>query len=37
MLRTSALRVLRPEDLTEVTELLSRDPVADVFVASRVA
>lgn len=37
MLRTSALRVLRPEDLPEVTELLSRDPVADVFVASRVA
>ena len=37
MLRTSALRVLRPEDLTEVIELLSRDPVADVFVASRVA
>jgi len=28
--------VLRPEDLHEVTEVLSRDPVADVFVASRV-
>jgi uncharacterized protein len=37
VLRTSALRVLRPEDLPEVIELLSRDPVADVFVASRVA
>jgi uncharacterized protein len=37
VLRTSALRVLRPEDLPQVTELLSRDPVADVFVASRVA
>jgi predicted GNAT family acetyltransferase len=37
VLRTSALRVLRPEDLPEVVELLARDPVADVFVASRVA
>jgi predicted GNAT family acetyltransferase len=36
VLRTSALRVLRPDDLAEVTELLQRDPVADVFVASRV-
>jgi predicted GNAT family acetyltransferase len=36
VLRTSALRVLRPADLREVTELLARDPVADVFVASRV-
>lgn len=36
MLHTTALRVLRPPDLAEVTELLSRDPVADVFVASRV-
>ena len=36
MLRTTALRVLRPDDLSEVTEVLSRDPVADVFVASRV-
>ena len=36
MLRTSALRVLRADDLPQVLELLSRDPVADVFVASRV-
>jgi predicted GNAT family acetyltransferase len=36
VLHTTALRVLRPPDLAEVTELLSRDPVADVFVASRV-
>jgi predicted GNAT family acetyltransferase len=36
VLRTSALRVLGPADLSEVTELLQRDPVADVFVASRV-
>jgi uncharacterized protein len=36
MLRSTSLRVLRPEDLPEVTEVLSRDPVADVFVASRV-
>src|SRR3954471_18129917 len=36
MLRSTSLRVLRPEDLPEVTELLQRDPVADVFVASRV-
>jgi predicted GNAT family acetyltransferase len=36
VLRTSALRVLGPADLPEVTELLQRDPVADVFVASRV-
>jgi predicted GNAT family acetyltransferase len=36
MLRSTSLRVLRPEDLPEVTEVLSRDPVGDVFVASRV-
>lgn len=36
MLRTTALRVLRPDDLPEVTALLGRDPVSDVFVASRV-
>jgi hypothetical protein len=36
VLRTSALRVLRPDDLPEVREILRRDPVADVFVASRV-
>lgn len=36
MLGTTSLRVLRSEDLPEVTELLSRDPVSDVFVASRV-
>lgn len=36
MLRTSALRVLRPDDLTDVLEVLDRDPVADVFVAARV-
>jgi len=36
MLRSTSLRVLRPEDLPEVLEVLSRDPVADVFVASRV-
>ncbi|HEX4698629.1 MAG TPA: GNAT family N-acetyltransferase [Actinomycetes bacterium] len=36
MLRSTSLRVLRPEDLPEVNEILSRDPVADVFVASRV-
>ena len=36
MLRTSALRVLRPDDLSDVLEVLARDPVADVFVASRV-
>jgi len=37
VLRTTALRVLRPADLPEVTALLERDPVADVFVSSRVA
>lgn len=37
MLRTTALRVLRQEDLPEVEELLRRDPVSDVFVSSRVA
>lgn len=36
MLQTSALRVLRTDDLPEVLDLLARDPVADVFVASRV-
>jgi uncharacterized protein len=36
MLRSTSLRVLRPEDLPAVTELLTRDPVTDVFVASRV-
>ena len=36
MLRSTSLRVLRSEDLPEVVHVLSRDPVADVFVASRV-
>ncbi|HEU4913115.1 MAG TPA: GNAT family N-acetyltransferase [Actinomycetes bacterium] len=36
MLQTTALRVLREDDLDPVLELLRRDPVADVFVASRV-
>ena len=36
MLRSTSLRVLRPEDLAQVHDVLSRDPVADVFVASRV-
>ena len=36
MLRTTALRVLGDQDLPEALEVLSRDPVADVFVASRV-
>jgi len=36
VLRTSSLRVLGPPDLPEVTQLLDRDPVANVFVASRV-
>ena len=36
MLRSTSLRVLRPEDLPAVTDLLTRDPVTDVFVASRV-
>ena len=36
MLRSTSLRVLRPEDLAAVTEVLSVDPVADVFVAPRV-
>jgi predicted GNAT family acetyltransferase len=36
MLRSTSLRVLRPEDLPAVTEVLTRDPVTDVFVASRV-
>lgn len=37
MLRTTALRVLRPQDQPEVDALLRRDPVSDVFVSSRVA
>ena len=37
MLRTASLRVLGPADLPAVTEILGRDPVANVFVASRVA
>ena len=37
MLGTTALRVLRDEDLPDARRLLSRDPVVDVFVASRVA
>ncbi|MDQ1601388.1 MAG: uncharacterized protein QOD68_2862 [Actinomycetota bacterium] len=36
MLRSTSLRVLRPEDLPAVTDVLTRDPVTDVFVASRV-
>ena len=36
MLKTSATRVLEPRDLPEVTRLLQRDPIADVFVASRI-
>lgn len=36
MLRSTSLRVLRAEDLPAVREILQRDPVADVFVASRV-
>ena len=35
MLRTSPTRVLDARDLDELRELVSRDPVADVFVASR--
>lgn len=35
MLRTSATRVLEARDLEEVRALVGRDPVADVFVASR--
>jgi predicted GNAT family acetyltransferase len=35
MLRTSPTRVLEPRDLDEVRALVGRDPVADVFVASR--
>lgn len=37
MLRTTALRVLRDQDLAAAQEVLGRDPVTDVFVASRVA
>ncbi|MGZ4597288.1 MAG: DUF4081 domain-containing protein, partial [Actinomycetes bacterium] len=36
MLRTSSLRVLGNADLPAALELLDRDPVANVFVASRV-
>jgi len=36
VLRTAGLRVLGPADLPAVTEILGRDPVANVFVASRV-
>jgi len=36
VLRTSAARLLDERDLPEVLALLERDPVADVFVASRV-
>jgi predicted GNAT family acetyltransferase len=36
MLRTGGVRLLDERDLTEATALLERDPVADVFVASRV-
>lgn len=36
MLRTSSARVLEARDLDEVRQLLTRDPVSDVFVASRV-
>jgi uncharacterized protein len=36
VLRTASLRVLGPADLPAVTEILGRDPVANVFVASRV-
>ncbi len=37
MLRTSApVRLLERRDLDEVLDLLDRDPVADVFVASRI-
>ena len=36
MLRTGGVRVLGTRDAGEVLELLSRDPVTDVFVASRV-
>jgi predicted GNAT family acetyltransferase len=37
VLRTASLRVLGPADLPAVIEILGRDPVANVFVASRVA
>jgi predicted GNAT family acetyltransferase len=37
VLRTSATRVLDARDLEEVRALVARDPVADVFVASRLA
>jgi predicted GNAT family acetyltransferase len=36
VLKTSGARLLEPRDLDEVRELLQREPVPDVFVASRV-
>ncbi len=36
LLRTTALRVLRDQDLPAAREVLARDPVVDVFVAARV-
>jgi uncharacterized protein len=36
VLRTSSLRLCGPADLDEVLQLLDRDPVANVFLASRV-
>jgi predicted GNAT family acetyltransferase len=36
VLRMSSLRVLRQDDLAEVLELFTRDPIAHVFVESRV-
>ncbi len=36
MLRTAGVRVLDARDLPELSDLLARDPVTDVFVASRV-
>jgi uncharacterized protein len=36
MLRTSSVRVLDDRDVAEALEVLARDPVANVFVASRV-
>ena len=35
MLRTAPLRLLAPRDLDAALELLDRDPVQNVFVASR--
>src|SRR3954451_5439092 len=36
MLRTNTVRLLDDRDVTEVLEILSHDPVANVFVTSRV-